>query len=316
MTATIERPAKIDALIGQAALVARLKIVMAGARIRESKPPHVLLSGPAGTGKTTLSRIVAHELDAQLVTSSGPALRRGADLAGILFSLPRDALSVVFIDEIHRLPTIVEETLYEALEDGTLSIVVGSGNEARSVALKLPPIVVVGATTKPGDLSQPLRDRFGFHGQMAPYSESEIAQIVSREWERNDRTFGDGAALVVAQRAKGVPRIALHLAARVLDVTSIEKTDITAATAERSLVAFGIGKDGLDELDWRVLEALCVTFAGRAVGLAALAQALDIDESTIEKEVEGNLVRKGLLVRTPSGRMASPLAYETFRAGR
>ena len=313
MTATIERPADIEALIGQTDLVNRLKIVMAGARIRESKPPHVLLSGPAGTGKTTLSRIVAHELNAKLVTSSGPALRRGADLAGILFSLPKDALSVVFIVEIHRLPTIVEETLYEALEDGTLSVVIGSGNEARSLALKLPPVVCVGATTKPGDLSQPLRDRFGFHGQMAPYSDDEIAQIVSREWERNERTQEEGASLVVAQRAKGVPRIALHLAARVLDVTAIERTEITAATAERALIAFGIGKDGLDELDIRLLTALTTTFAGRAIGLEALAQSLDVDSSTLVELSEGNLVRKGLITRTPAGRMALPAAYSLLK---
>jgi holliday junction DNA helicase RuvB len=318
MTATLERPADINALVGQRELVARLKIVMAGARLRDAKPPHVLLSGPAGTGKTTLARIVAHELGADLVTSSGPALRKGADLAGILTSLEskNGAPAVLFIDEVHRLPMMVEETLYEALEDGVISVVIGTGNDARSITLKLPPLVIVGATTKPGALSQPLRDRFGFHGTTVAYSDRDIAEIVEREWARHERDYEPGAGLVVAQRSKGVPRIALHLAARVLDVTSIEKTDITPATAERSLLAFGVGKNGLDEVDWLILDALTGKFKGRAVGLYALAQSIDVDPSTIENEHEGPLVRLGLITRTPSGRMASPEAYEKVKGGR
>jgi Holliday junction DNA helicase RuvB len=230
-----------------------------------------------------------------------------------MFSMDPKKPAVLFIDEIHRMPMVVEETLYEALEDGTLSVIVGSSNDARSVTLRLPPLVIVGATTKPGALSQPLRDRFGFNAATAPYTDEELAEIVLREWTRNGRESADGAALVVGQRAKGVPRLALHLASRVMDVTAIEHTEITAETAERALEAFGVGRDGLDELDWRVLTALCVTFSGRAVGLDALAQALDVDQHTISATCEGNLVRKGLMMRTKGGRQAAPAAYELVR---
>ena len=318
MTKTIERPGEIDALVGQGELVARLKIVMAGARLRETRAPHVLLSGPPGTGKTTLARIVAHELGAELATSSGPALRKGADLVGILSSLESKdgAPAVLFIDEVHRLPMIVEETLYEVLEDGVISVVIGSGNDARTISLKLPPLVVVGATTKPGAISQPLRDRFGFHGTMAPYSDAEIAEIVTREWRRFGAEPEPGAPLSVATRSKGVPRIALHLANRVLDVTMIERTEITPATAERALLAFGVGTGGLDETDLRIINALTVTFKGRAIGLDALAQALDLDAYDIQRDHEGPLVRMGLMVRTSTGRMATEAAYQLMGVGR
>lgn len=314
MTSTLYRPDELDELVGQSELRARLAIVMRGAQLRGTRPPHVLLSGPPGTGKTTLGHIVAHELGAELVATSGPMLRRGGDLAGILCSLPAEGVSVVFIDEIHRLPSVVEEVLYEALEDGTLSLVVGNGNEARSVKLPLPSFVVVGATTKPGALSQPFRDRFGFHGVTAPYSDEEIAEIVARHWRRACQSWGFDATMAVAKRSKGVPRLALHLAERVLDVTALEDSGITGATATRALEAFGIGEHGLDEVDWRILEALCVTFAGRAIGLEALAQAIDVDSATIEREHEGSLVRGGLVVRTHSGRMATERAYELVRS--
>ena len=318
MARTIDRPGDLESLIGQAELRARLQIVMAGARLRESKPPHILLSGPAGTGKTTLAGIIAKELGAKLVTTTGPALRRASDLAGILFSLEAtDGVpAVLFIDEIHQMPALVEETLYEVLEDGKLSVVTGSSESARSVSLDVPALVCVGATTKPGALSKPLRDRFGFHAATAPYTDEELAEIVAREWRRFGSDATEGAALLVGRRAKGVPRIALHLAARVMDVAAILEGGITEESARRALEAFGVGDGGLDETDWRILETLCVTFRGRAVGLEALAQALDVDAATIEREHEGALVRAGLVLRTPGGRTATPAAYEVVKAGR
>ena len=306
-----KRPIAMQDFVGQNELTARLRTIMQGSTARHAKPPHVLLSGPAGTGKTTLAQVVANELGATLVTATGPALRSADDLAGVLFAgAAHEGPTVVFVDEVHRLPAIVEETLYEALEDGTLTVIIGSGSEARSVRHVLPPFVFVGATTKPGSLSQPLRDRFGFHGTMVPYSVDELGYIVGRQWARSGFEFTVQAALTVAERSKGTPRVALHLADRVLDVAATGDRMVTEDVAAQALDAFGIGEGGLDETDWRILTALCETFRGRAIGLDALAQALDLDRETIERGHEGNLVRCGLMVRTRTGRMATPDAYD------
>lgn len=314
MIESMVRPEDLEGFVGQYELVKRLRTVMAGSRARETRPPHVLLSGPAGTGKTTMARIVAHELGAKLIVTSGPALKRPDDIAGLLMSIDGDEqLTVLFVDEIHRLSARVEETLYEALEDGAVSIVVGKGGEARAMTIKAPALVCVGATTKPGSLSAPLRDRFGFRMTMAPYTVDELAFIVGREWTRQGFEFTFDAAMVVAGRARGVPRVALHLAARVLDVVAISKAPLTGRNAADALDSFGIGDGGLDELDWAIIRALTKHFAGRPVGLDALAQYLDVDAATIEDEHEGPLVRGGYLVRTASGRMATPEAFAFAR---
>ncbi len=310
---TIERPRELSEFVGQNELVSRLRIVMRGARARDALAPHVLLSGPAGTGKTTLAGIVARELGAKLVTVNGPSLRRPGDLAAVLADFDKDATTVLFVDEIHRIPTVVEETLYEAMEDRTLSILIGKNEAARAVTLALAPFVVVGATTKPGALSQPLRDRFGFHGVTTLYGVGDLSQIVAREWERQGHTPDIGAALVTARAAKGTPRVAIHLATRVLDVCALREVEVTQRQAREALSAFGIDGDGLDEIDRKILAALTGPFKGRAVGLLALAQALDMDPMTIEREHEGALVRSGYMVRTPSGRMATAQAFERSR---
>lgn len=308
MTATIDRPDTLEAMIGQTEVIARLRIVFAGSLLRDVRPPHVLLSGPAGHGKTTLAGIIAGTVQGKLVTTTGPALRKAGDLAGLMASAEEG--SVLFIDEIHRLPAIVSETLYPVLEDGCLSIITGNGPSAKSITLRFPHVIIVGATTRPGSIPTPLRDRFGLHLTVQPYSDAEIAQIVEREWSRHDATSAPGAADTVAERSKGVPRLALHLAARVLDVAAVDGGQVTPDLAARALEAFGVGAGGMDEIDRRIIEALCTTFVGRPVGLANLAQALDLDPATIEQEHEGALVRNGMLIRTAQGRMATPLAHE------
>lgn len=301
------RPEQIGSFVGQRDLVRRLKITIGGAVSRGEAPGHILISGPAGFGKTSLARIVAAELGCSLVASSGMSLRSVKDLAGILQHL--EAMSVLFVDEIHRLPIAVEEMLYEPLEDGTLTLTVGRGPQARPTTVSLPPFVLVGATTAPGKISDPMRDRFAAHLVMAPYTEDEIAEIVARAWD-GWRVAGE-AAVVVSKRSKGVPRVSLRLARMVMDVASLLGEDeITEMTARTALDEFGIGEDGLDEIDHRLLTALVKVFGGGPVGLANLAKTLDLDESTIEAEHEGWLIRRGLMVREASGRIATPAAFD------
>jgi Holliday junction DNA helicase RuvB len=309
---TINRPQSLDAMVGQEDLRRRLSITLAGAKARGVRPPHVLLYGPAGHGKTTLAKIIANELGGNLITTTGPALAKVSDVAGI-FGAAGDG-DVVFIDEIHRLPVAVAETLYEILEDGVLSVTVGQGELARSIPVQMDQFIVVGATTLPGKLPEPLRDRFGFRDSVKPYTDAELATIVSRAWLRADAEHTEQAAALVASRSKRVPRVALHLADRVLDYSAVTGGRIDLGCTRQALDAFGIGEGGLDETDVDIITALVDTFGCKPVGLHSLAQACNIDAATIEKDHEGNLVRAGFMVRTAAGRLATPLAIEFVKS--
>ena len=309
---TAARPEDISGMVGQTVLVNQLRILAAGAKLRGTPIPHILLSGPAGFGKTTLAGIIAGETGGELMVTNGMTLRKSSDLLGLLIKLTPNA--VLFIDEVHRLPTTVMEALYTALEDRCVDLLIGSGKSTRAYRHELPVFTCVGATTQPGQLAGPFRDRFGFHGQLEPYTVEELTEIVRRAWVRRGVTFGAGEPRQVAERCKGVPRLALHLAERVLDYAAMMGSKaVDAGRSGAALTAFGIDDRGLDKVDWRILDALVNTFQGRCVGVATICQAIDIDPSTFERQHEGPLVRAGLMQRTQAGRMALPAAHEMFR---
>jgi Holliday junction DNA helicase RuvB len=310
-----DRPRSIDDIVGQSAVVAQLRVVCAGARLRGVPMSHLLLSGPAGCGKTSLAGVVANELGAHLETTTGMMLYEARDLVGLLLKLPPGPC-VLFIDEVHALTRPTAELLYEVLEDRSLSTIVGSGMEATAYHHPLPDLTIIGATTRPGLLTTPFRDRFGAHFVLEPYSEGELAEIVHRAWMRVGVVHGPDEPLEVARRCKGVPRRALHLAERTLDYCAVNEAEgVPVGAVADALAVFGIDELGLDETDFRILTALTKDHAGKAVGLSALAQFLDIDERTLELEYEPWLVRAGYLTRTRQGRLAMPAAYDVVREG-
>ena len=294
-------------MVGQVQLTEQLRMVLRGARLRGVPTPHVLLDGPAGFGKTSLAQVIAAELEAPLVVVTGMMMRRPADMTGILLRLPPRA--VLFIDEVHAAAKAVLEVLYTALEDGVVPVMLGAGADARAHQYQLQAWTCVAATTAPGMLTEPFRSRFGFKGTMAPYSVDELGEIVRRVWDKHDVDFEEGEPFAIAERCKGVPRIALHLADRVLDWAYCQGTErVSEGVVADALEAFGIDAYGFDEVDRRILTELTTTFAGRTVGVEALAQSLGMDRSALEAH-EGPLVTKGLVSRTTRGRMALPAAY-------
>ena len=303
------RPARLDEFIGQDRVRRQLQLVLAGAIRRGQSADHVLLSGAPGLGKTTLAAIVAHEVGAQFRATSGPAIERPGDLAAILTGLePGD---VLFVDEVHRLPRSVEEVLYPAMEDFQLDIVVGKGPGARSIRLDLPAFTLVGATTRTGLIAAPLRDRFGFSAHLEHYETEELLAIVRRSAGLLRIEVDDAGAREVASRSRGTPRIANRLLRRVRDYAEVEGDGtVDLAVARAALEVFDVDELGLDRLDRRVLEALVDRFGGGAVGLATLATSVGEESDTIEDAVEPFLLRRGLLQRTPRGRVATPSAYE------
>ncbi len=306
------RPASLRDFIGQGELVGHLDIVLGSARARGQSSDHLLFAGPPGLGKTSLASIVAHEMGSGLRVTSGPVLARPGDLVALLTDL-HDG-EVLFIDEIHRLPRTVEEVLYPAMEDRRLDVMIGRGPSARSIRLDLPAFTLVGATTRTGLVAAPLRDRFGFVGQLDLYQHDELRQIVMRSAGLLDvRLLGDAAG-VIAQRSRGTPRIANRLLRRVRDVASVRGHDVVDdRLAADALDLFGVDEHGLDKIDRRILGLLCGQFANLPVGLTTLAHASGEEPTTIEDAYEPYLLREGFLVRTPRGRVATEKAFLHLR---
>jgi holliday junction DNA helicase RuvB len=302
------RPHRLDEFIGQDRVRRQLELILVGARQRGQAADHVLLAGAPGLGKTTLAAIVAAEVGAQFRATSGPAIERPGDLAAILTGLePGD---VLFVDEVHRLPRTVEEVLYPAMEDFQLDIVVGKGPGARSIRLDLPRFTMVGATTRTGLISSPLRDRFGFAAHLEHYETEELLAIVTRSARLLDVRLDQEGAAEIASRSRGTPRIANRLLRRVRDYAEVEGDGtIDLAVAQAALEVFDVDDLGLDRLDRRVLEAIVDRFGGGPVGLSTLATTVAEEPDTIEDAVEPFLLRRGLLQRTPRGRVATTATY-------
>lgn len=302
------RPQTFDELIGQEELIANLKVFVAAARARGEALDHVLFSGPPGLGKTTLAHLIAKEMGATLHVTSGPALER-KDLAGVVSHLQSG--DVLFIDEIHRLNAVVEENLYPAMEDFTFDLVLGGGASARTVQMPLPRFTLVGATTRTGLLTGPMRDRFGFAGRLNYYSAKELARVVHRSAVLMDITCSLEGALQIAKRCRGTPRIANRLLRRVRDFAQVQGDGtVDEALAQYALGRLGIDVLGFDELDRRLLHTLVTTFDGGPVGLESMAAALGEEADTLESVYEPFLLQEGYLQRTSRGRMATALTYE------
>jgi Holliday junction DNA helicase RuvB len=303
------RPRALDDFVGQRELKEHLTIVLEAARLRSQPVDHLLFAGPPGLGKTTLAGIVAKEMDVQLHVTSGPALERAGDLAAILTKLEDG--DVLFIDEIHRLSRAVEEILYPAMEDFQLDIVVGKGPAASSIRLTMPPFTLVGATTRTGMITGPLRDRFGLVARLDYYDDDELRAIVERAARILDVSIDRGGAAQIARRSRGTPRIANRLLRRVRDFADVRARGvIDADVANEGLALFGVDERGLDKIDRAILGALCRQFGGGPVGLSTLAISVGEQPETVEDVYEPFLITQGMLARTPRGRVALPAAYD------
>ncbi|MCX6134148.1 MAG: Holliday junction branch migration DNA helicase RuvB [Ignavibacteriales bacterium] len=312
------RPARIGEFVGQQKLVENLRIFIAAAKQRKEPLDHVLLTGPPGLGKTTLAFIVANEMGVGIKVTSGPALEKPGDLAGILTSLQRG--EVLFIDEIHRVPVKIEEYLYSAMEEFRVDIIIDSGPGAKTISLNLEPFTLVGATTRAGLLSSPLRSRFGITNRFDYYNVGELESIVTRSAEILAIDTASDASREIARRSRGTPRIANRLLKRCRDFAQADKrlSDhggvVTREVAQYSLRALEVDDHGLDEMDKRILHAIIEKYAGGPVGLNTLAVAVGEEPGTIEEVYEPYLIQEGFLQRTPRGREATSMAYKHLGA--
>lgn len=306
------RPESLKEYVGQKELKENLDVFIKAAKMRSEALDHVLLYGPPGLGKTTLAHIIANELGTNIKTASGPSIEKSGDLAAVLSTLePGD---VLFIDEIHRMPRYIEEILYPAMEDFELDVIIGSEGNSRNIKIDLPPFTLVGATTRAGDISSPLRDRFGIVSKLNYYTEEELKQIITRTSRVLDFKIEDEAAEELAKRSRKTPRIANRLFKRVRDFALVSgDAIITKEMTAKSLNKLNVDAEGLDAIDIEYLEALILKFNGGPVGVETIATSIGEETSTIEDVVEPYLLQEGFVKRTPRGRIATQKAYQHLK---
>ncbi len=303
------RPQRLDEYVGQARIKDNLRVFIGAALQRQESLDHVLLAGPPGLGKTTLAHVVAREMGVQIRTTSGPMVERAGDLAALLANLEQG--DVLFIDEIHRLSKVVEEVLYPAMEDFRIDLIIGEGPTARSVPVALRPFTLIGATTRTGLLTSPLRSRFGIHEVLDYYSEEELHAIVVRSAAILEIPLADDGAAELARRSRGTPRIANRLLRRVRDFAQVEGDGtVSRQVADAALLRLGVDASGLDQMDRRILSTVVEKFGGGPVGVETMAAAIGEERDTIEEVYEPYLIRQGFIQRTPRGRVATPRAYD------